>query len=93
MHKARDSRVWLRPANPMNSQNWSTLEARPLTSKAEVTMRGSTWWDGSEVLDTNQRVVARSDNEPPILALLRDVSTAMLDVEKASLEGDNQPNG
>ena len=43
-----------------------------------------------------KRLIARSDNEPSILALLRDVSASLPEVEmifKSSPEGDHQANG
>ena len=70
-------------------------QARSSTAKADVTMRGPTlvgWIRGLGY----QRVIARSDIELGVLALLRDVSIALLDVElveRASPQEDHQRHG
>ena len=63
-----------------------------MTAKAEVTMRDPGWWVGSKVLYASESF-ARSDTEPALLALFRDVSTAMLDVEMYRGKEDDQQNG
>lgn len=68
----------------------TTLEAKGRNTYAVAYLVG--WIRGLGY----KRFVARSDNEPSILALLRDVSAAMPEVEmimKSSPEGDHQQNG
>ena len=71
------------------------LRVRPSTTKAEATTQDPTWWVGCQVWDRSASLHV-ADIEPAMLALLRDVSTAMPDVEiveRASPEGDHPNNG
>ena len=92
LHKKLDTRK--RPGKPhlASTDIASDFPETTVTLDRKVRLGEGRWIRGHGY----KRVVARSDNEPAILALLRDAGTAILDeeiVEKASPEADYQQTG